>query len=87
MKVLATSFDPALGGRNFDELLVNHMIEEFKKKYKVDANQKPKAYIRLTQECEKLKKLMSANVNPLPLNIECFIDDKDVRSTMKRYDS
>jgi len=84
LKVLATSFDPALGGRNFDELLVNHMIEEFKKKYKVDANQKPKAYIRLTQECEKLKKLMSANVNPLPLNIECFIDDKDVKSTMKR---
>jgi len=60
------------------------MTREFKTKYKVDASQKPKAYIRLTQECEKLKKLMSANVNELPLSIECFIDDKDVRSSCKR---
>ena len=35
-------------------------------------------------ECEKLKKLMSANSTPIPLNIECFMDDKDVRGKMKR---
>ncbi|GFR98876.1 heat shock protein 105 kDa [Elysia marginata] len=83
LKMLATAFD-RIGGRDFDELIVNHMIEEFKKKYKVDASSKPKAYIRLTQECEKLRKLMSANVQPIPLNIECFMDDKDVHASMKR---
>lgn len=83
LKMLATAFE-RIGGRDLDELIVNHMIEEFKKKYKVDASSKPKAYIRLTQECEKLRKLMSANVQPIPLNIECFMDDKDVHSSMKR---
>ena len=60
------------------------MTEHFKKTYKVDAKTKPKAYIRLTQECEKLKKLMSANIQPIPLSIECFMDDKDVKGVMKR---
>ena len=52
----------------------------------VDAHKKPKAYVRLTTECEKLKKLMSANSTPIPLNIECFMDDKDVHGKMKRAD-
>ncbi|GFN85022.1 heat shock protein 105 kda, partial [Plakobranchus ocellatus] len=83
LKMLATAFD-RIGGRDLDELIVNHMTEEFKKKYKVDASTRPKAYIRLTQECEKLRKLMSANVQPIPLNIECFMDDKDVHGSMTR---
>ncbi|XP_059174852.1 heat shock 70 kDa protein 4-like [Physella acuta] len=84
LKVLATSFDHAVGGKDLDELIVDYMSEEFKKKYKVDPKSKAKAYIRLTQECEKLKKLMSANVQPIPLNIECFMDDKDVHGSMDR---
>lgn len=84
-QVLATSFDHTVGGKDLDELIVDYMSEEFKKKYKVDPKSKAKAYIRLTQECEKLKKLMSANVQPIPLNIECFMDDKDVHGSMDRY--
>ena len=52
--------------------------------FQVDAHKRPKAYVRLMTECEKLKKLMSANSTPIPLNIECFMDDKDVRGKMKR---
>ena len=37
-------------------------------------------------ECEKMKKLMSANSTPIPLNIECFMDDKDVQGKLKRAD-
>lgn len=37
-------------------------------------------------EVEKLKKQMSANSTMLPLNIECFMDDKDVHGQMKRQD-
>ena len=54
--------------------------------FQVDAHKKPKAYVRLMAECEKLKKLMSANSTPIPLNIECFMDDKDVHGKMKRED-
>uniref|UniRef100_A0A8C7NBM4 Heat shock protein 4a n=1 Tax=Oncorhynchus kisutch TaxID=8019 RepID=A0A8C7NBM4_ONCKI len=78
LKMLASASDAALGGKDFDEVLVNHFCEEFGKKYKLDVKTKPRALVRLYQECEKLKKLMSANSSDLPLNIECFMNDIDV---------
>uniref|UniRef100_A0A8C6NKD9 Heat shock protein 4b n=1 Tax=Nothobranchius furzeri TaxID=105023 RepID=A0A8C6NKD9_NOTFU len=84
LKVLATACDPLLGGKDFDEVLVNHFCEEFGKKYKLDVKSKPRALVRLYQECEKLKKLMSANSSDLPLNIECFMNDIDVSGHMNR---
>uniref|UniRef100_A0A3P8QR39 Heat shock protein 4 like n=1 Tax=Astatotilapia calliptera TaxID=8154 RepID=A0A3P8QR39_ASTCA len=84
LKVLATAFDPYLGGRNFDEALVDYFCEEFKGKYKLNVRDNPRAVLRLYQECEKLKKLMSANSSDLPLNIECFMNDIDVSSRMNR---
>ncbi|XP_040827552.1 heat shock 70 kDa protein 4 isoform X2 [Ochotona curzoniae] len=84
LKVLATAFDSTLGGRKFDEVLVNHFCEEFGKKYKLDIKSKIRALLRLSQECEKLKKLMSANASDLPLNIECFMNDVDVSGMMNR---
>ncbi|EGW03019.1 Heat shock 70 kDa protein 4, partial [Cricetulus griseus] len=82
VSVLATAFDTTLGGRKFDEVLVNHFCEEFGKKYKLDIKSKIRALLRLSQECEKLKKLMSANASDLPLSIECFMNDIDVSGTM-----
>uniref|UniRef100_A0A8C4TJS0 Heat shock protein family A (Hsp70) member 4 like n=1 Tax=Erpetoichthys calabaricus TaxID=27687 RepID=A0A8C4TJS0_ERPCA len=70
LKVLATAFDPYLGGRNFDEVLVDYFCEEFKTKYKLNVKENIRALLRLFQECEKLRKLMSANSSDLPLNIE-----------------
>uniref|UniRef100_A0A3Q1F283 Heat shock protein 4 like n=1 Tax=Acanthochromis polyacanthus TaxID=80966 RepID=A0A3Q1F283_9TELE len=84
LKVLATAFDLYLGGRNFDETLVDYFCEEFKGKYKLNVRDNPRALLRLHQECEKLKKLMSANSSDLPLNIECFMNDIDVSSRMNR---
>ncbi|XP_068014997.1 heat shock 70 kDa protein 4 [Melanerpes formicivorus] len=84
LKVLATAFDTTLGGRKFDEVLVEYFCEEFGKKYKLDIKSKIRALLRLYQECEKLKKLMSANASDLPMNIECFMNDIDVSGTMNR---
>ncbi|XP_017279690.1 heat shock 70 kDa protein 4b [Kryptolebias marmoratus] len=84
LKVLATACDSQLGGKDFDEVLVKHFVEEFGKKYKLDVKSKPRAMVRLYQECEKLKKLMSANSSDLPLNIECFMNDIDVSGHMNR---
>ncbi|GCB67523.1 heat shock 70 kDa protein 4-like [Scyliorhinus torazame] len=84
LKVLATAFDPYLGGRHFDEILVNHFCEEFGKKYKLDVKSKIRAVMRLYQECEKLKKLMSANASDIPMNIECFMNDIDVSGSLNR---
>lgn len=84
LKILSTACDPELGGKDFDEVLVKHFCEEFSKKYKLDVKSKPRALVRLYQECEKLKKLMSANSSDLPLNIECFMNDIDVSGKLNR---
>uniref|UniRef100_A0A3Q3W9V8 Uncharacterized protein n=1 Tax=Mola mola TaxID=94237 RepID=A0A3Q3W9V8_MOLML len=84
LKILSTACDPELGGKDFDEVLVKYFCEEFAKKYKLDVKTKPRALVRLYQECEKLKKLMSANSSDLPLNIECFMNDIDVSGKLNR---
>ncbi|XP_056298879.1 heat shock 70 kDa protein 4a isoform X1 [Pseudoliparis swirei] len=84
LKILATAFDSELGGKAFDDILVQHFCDEFGKKYNLDVKTKPRALVRLQQECEKLKKLMSANSSDLPLNIECFMNDIDVSGKLNR---
>ncbi|XP_054066091.1 heat shock protein 105 kDa isoform X2 [Rissa tridactyla] len=84
LKVLGTAFDPFLGGRDFDGKLVDYFCAEIKAKYKLDPKSKVRALLRLYQECEKLKKLMSSNSTDIPLNIECFMNDTDVSGKMNR---
>ncbi|CAL8082052.1 unnamed protein product [Orchesella dallaii] len=86
LKVLASSADPNLGGRNFDAALAGHFCVEFRSKYGIDPENNPRAYMRLLTEVEKLKKQMSANATKLPLGIECFMEEKDVSSHMCRAD-
>ena len=63
---------------------MDYFCEDFKARYKLNVRENPRALLRLYQECEKLKKLMSANSSDLPLNIECFMNDIDVTGKMNR---
>ncbi|XP_051147786.1 heat shock 70 kDa protein 14-like [Andrographis paniculata] len=83
LKILAHSFDRSLGGRDFDEVLFQHFAAKFKNEYKIDVFQNARACLRLRAGCEKLKKVLSANPEA-PLNIECLMDEKDVRGFIKR---
>ncbi|KAF0304168.1 Heat shock protein 4 [Amphibalanus amphitrite] len=84
LKVLSTSWDTTAGGAEFDRLLTDHFVAEFRTKYRVDAEKNARARLRLATECAKLKKQMSANSTRLPINIECFMEDKDVSGYMER---
>nr|WBG54462.1 heat shock protein [Austinograea rodriguezensis] len=84
LKMLATAADSNLGGRDFDRLMAQHFSNDFKSRYKIDAANNPRAWVRLCSEVEKLKKQMSANSTDLPINIECFMDDKDVSGKLSR---
>nr|CAB3254435.1 heat shock 70 kDa protein 4L [Phallusia mammillata] len=84
LKVLGVSFDPYLGGRNFDRKMAEHFAVDFKQRYKVDVTTNKRAGIRLLTECEKLKKTLSSNSGKMTLNIECFMEDKDVSGSMTR---
>ncbi|KAK3137331.1 hypothetical protein QOZ80_5BG0450890 [Eleusine coracana subsp. coracana] len=83
LKMLSHAYDRSLGGRDFDEALLKHFAAKFKEEYKIDVYQNARACLRLRVACEKLKKVLSANPEA-PLNIECLMDDKDVRGFIKR---
>ncbi|KDO51190.1 hypothetical protein CISIN_1g003056mg [Citrus sinensis] len=83
LKILGHSFDRSVGGRDFDEVLFQHFAAKFKEEYKIDVSQNARASLRLRVACEKLKKVLSANPEA-PLNIECLMEEKDVRGFIKR---
>ncbi|KMZ56466.1 Heat shock 70 kDa protein 14 [Zostera marina] len=83
LKVLGHAFDRCLGGRDFDEVIFQHFAAKFREEYRIDVSQNARASFRLRTACEKLKKMLSANPEA-PLNIECLMDDKDVRGFLKR---
>jgi molecular chaperone DnaK (HSP70) len=84
IKILSSSWDSSLGGRDFDYRLRDYFADAFLKKYKVDARTNKRAWIRLGSEVEKIKKQLGTNTTNLPLNIECFMDDKDVSHSINR---
>ncbi|KAK9064183.1 hypothetical protein SSX86_015563 [Deinandra increscens subsp. villosa] len=83
MKILSHSFDPNLGGRDFDEVLFHHFAAQFNEKYKIDVKANARASVRLRASCEKVKKVLSANAEA-PISIECLIGDTDVRGFITR---
>jgi heat shock protein len=84
IQMLAGASDAHLGGRDIDLILAEHFCTDFQSRYHIDPRRNDRAFLRLTAEVEKLKKQMSANSTKLPMNIECFMDDKDVHADMKR---
>lgn len=72
------------GGRGFDETICKYFFKDFEERYKLNVPSNKKAVLKLMTEAEKLKKLMASNQNKIPLNIECFMDDKDVKGGMDR---
>lgn len=83
LRMVSSAWDQ-IGGRNIDAMLAEVFADQFQKKYRINARQNPRAYLRLMAEVEKLKKQMSANSTKLPLNIDCFMDEIDVTSSMSR---
>ncbi|XP_026331704.1 97 kDa heat shock protein-like isoform X2 [Hyposmocoma kahamanoa] len=84
LRVLATATDAHCGGRDIDSALAEYFSQDFVTRYKLDPRKNQRAYLRLLQEVEKLKKQMSANSTRLPLNIECFMEERDVSGDMQR---
>ncbi|KAG4091166.1 heat shock protein 70 [Neocallimastix lanati (nom. inval.)] len=83
LTVKGTSYNPNFGGRNLDMALVKHCAEQIKEKYKMDVLTNPKATFRLRTQCEKTKKILSANPVTI-LNVENIMNDRDVSITVKR---
>lgn len=61
VEVLSTNGDTHLGGDDFDEVLINHIADEFKKDQGVDLRQDAMALQRLREAAEKAKKELSSS--------------------------
>ena len=59
-EVKATAGDTHLGGEDFDNLLVQHFVQEFKRKNKLDIMESKKAVRRLKTACERAKRTLSS---------------------------
>ncbi|XP_056464690.1 heat shock 70 kDa protein 1-like [Gadus chalcogrammus] len=59
-KVKSTAGDTHLGGGDFDNRLVKHCVEEFKRKFKKDISKNKKALGRLRTACERAKRSLSS---------------------------
>lgn len=78
-EVKATSGDTHLGGEDIDNRMVDYCKEEFKRKYKKDISDNPKALKRLRMTCERTKRQLSSStvatieVDSLYEGIDCNI--------------
>nr|XP_056709534.1 heat shock 70 kDa protein 1-like [Euleptes europaea] len=82
-KVLATTGDTQLGGEDFDKRLLDHLVQEFKKKHKEDLSQNNKAVQRLKVACEKAKRALSSNVRAT-ISIDSLYKGVDFCTTITR---
>src|SRR5579862_9188807 len=58
-EVKATNGDTHLGGDDFDQLLIDHIADEFKRQHGIDLRKDDKALQRLKDACEQAKKELS----------------------------
>ena len=82
-EVKATAGDTHLGGEDFDSRLVNHFIEEFKRKNKKDMSSSKKAVRRLRTACERAKRTLSSSSNA-SIEIDALFDGIDLYSSLSR---
>lgn len=59
-QVMSTNGDTHLGGDDFDEVLINHVADDFKQEQGIDLRSDPMALQRLQEACEKAKKELSS---------------------------
>jgi L1 cell adhesion molecule like protein len=82
-EVLATAGDTHLGGEDFDNLLVKHFSDEFKRKYKHDISDNKRASRRLRTACEKAKRTLSSSATA-SIEVESIYEGIDFFTSITR---
>ncbi|KOM35250.1 hypothetical protein LR48_Vigan02g140000 [Vigna angularis] len=82
-EVKATAGDTHLGGEDFDNRMVNHFVQEFKRKNKKDISGNPRALRRLRTACERAKRTLSSTAQTT-IEIDSLYEGIDFYSTITR---
>lgn len=82
-EVRSTAGDTHLGGEDFDNRLVSHLSEEFKRKYKKDMSGNPRALRRLRTAAERAKRTLSSSTEA-SIEIDALFDGIDFYTKVSR---
>jgi len=82
-EVKSTSGNNKLGGDDFDNKLVDYIIEEIKKEYDTDLSDNKMALQRIKEEAEKVKKTLS-NVTSTEISLPFITAEINYESTITR---
>lgn len=82
-EVKSTAGDTHLGGEDFDNRLVNHFIQDFKRKHKKDISQNKRSLRRLRTACERAKRTLSTSATA-NLEIDALYEGIDFYTNISR---
>ncbi|KAL2018767.1 hypothetical protein VTK56DRAFT_395 [Thermocarpiscus australiensis] len=82
-EVKATAGDTHLGGEDFDNRLVNHFVQEFKRKHKKDLSTNARALRRLRTACERAKRTLSSSAQT-SIEIDSLFEGIDFYTSITR---
>lgn len=82
-EVRSTAGDTHLGGEDIDNRMVNHFVEEFKRKYKKDLQGNSRALRRLRTACERAKRSLSSSTQA-SIEIDSLAEGIDFYSKITR---
>ncbi|XP_022215233.2 heat shock protein 68 [Drosophila obscura] len=82
-EVRATAGDTHLGGEDFDNRLVNHLAEEFKRKFKKDLRSNPRALRRLRTAAERAKRTLSSSTEA-SIEVDALFEGHDFYTKVSR---
>ena len=82
-EVKATAGDTHLGGEDFDNRMVDHFKQEFKRKNRKDLSKNERALRRLRTSCERAKRTLSSSTQAY-IEIDSLFDGIDFHSTITR---
>ncbi len=82
-EVKATAGDTHLGGEDFDNLLVQHFAQEFKRKNKLDIMESKKSVRRLKTACERAKRTLSSG-NTANIELDSLYEGIDFFTSISR---
>ncbi|POG70569.1 heat shock protein 70 family [Rhizophagus irregularis DAOM 181602=DAOM 197198] len=82
-EVKAVAGDNHLGGEDFDNRLVNHFVQEFKRKFKKDISSNARAVRRLRTACERAKRTLSTSIKA-SIEIDSLYESIDFYTSLTR---
>ncbi|CAG9840273.1 unnamed protein product [Diabrotica balteata] len=82
-EVRATAGDTHLGGEDFDNRLVNHFADEFKRKFRKDLTSNPRALRRLRTAAERAKRTLSSS-SEATIEIDALFEGTDFYTKISR---